>query len=97
MFVVPGTGVLCLMDLTLNSGTSTRSGSVPLFMPYRADPGFVIADSAIAPTVLLLPSSITAATVTDAEGCGVDGLFRAIVTSQAVPAAIPPDAANSTS
>ena len=57
----------------------------------------VITDSAIAPTVLSLPSSITAATVTDAEGCGVDGLFRPNVTSQAVPAATPPDAANSTS
>jgi hypothetical protein len=42
----------------------TVIGSAPFANPYSAVPGFVIAADAIKPTLLLLPSSIAATTLT---------------------------------
>jgi hypothetical protein len=63
----PAKEVLCWIDLTLKVGTATVNGSAPLATPYSAVPGFTIAADAIDPTLLLLPSSITATTLTDGD------------------------------
>jgi len=44
--------------------TVTVIGSAPFANPYSAVPGFAIAADAIEPTLLLLPSSIAATTLT---------------------------------
>ena len=36
VLVAPDTGLLCLIVLTLNTGTTTKRGSVPLATPYSA-------------------------------------------------------------
>ena len=62
----------------------TVSGSVPFATPYSAVPGFVIAADAIEPTLLLLPSSIAANTLTDGDACAEAGLYKTKVTTHTV-------------
>ena len=78
-------------------GTTTVSGSAPLATPCRAVPGFAIAADAIEPTLLPLPSSIAADTLTAGDDCAVAVFVKVNVTTHAVPDAVPPDAAVSTS
>jgi hypothetical protein len=90
-------GVFCWIDFRLNVGTSTVSGSAPFATPYSAVPGFVIAEDAIEPTLLLLPSSIAAITLTDGDVCAAAVFVSSNVTTHAVHFAVPPDAAVNTS
>jgi hypothetical protein len=93
VLVAPDAGVLCPIDFRLKLGTSTVSGSAPLATPYRAFPGLSIATVAIEPTLLPLPSSISADTLTIGETCAESGFVKANVTSHAKT----PDAAVNTS
>ena len=90
-------GEFCWIDFRLNVGTSTVSGSAPFATPYSAVPGFVIAEDAIEPTLLLLPSSIAAITLTDGDVCAAAVFVSSNVTTHAVHFAVPPDAAVNTS
>jgi hypothetical protein len=60
------TGVLCSIDLVLNVGTTTVSGSSPLATPYNVPPGLLIASCVTLPTVVP-PSVSVAATFTVGE------------------------------
>ena len=93
VLVAPDTGVLCPIDLTVNVGTTTKRGSVPFATPYSDVPGFVIAATAIKPTLL----ASVADTLTAGDDCAVAGFVKLNVTTQAVPDVVPPDAAVSTS
>jgi hypothetical protein len=69
---------------------------VPPFGPYinvPGPPGFVIAATAIEPTLL----ASVAHTLTAGDDCAVAGFVKLNVTTQAVPDVVPPDAAVSTS
>ena len=79
--------------MTLKSGTTTKRGSVPLATPYSDVPAFVIAATAIDPTLL----ASVADTLTAGDDCAPPGLVKLNVTTQAVPDVSPPDAAVSTS
>ncbi len=79
--------------MTLNVGTSTKRGSAPFATPYSDVPGFVIAATAIEPTLL----ASVADTLTAGDDCAVAGFVKLNVTTQAVPDVVPPDAAVSTS
>ena len=61
--------------------------------PYSAVAGFVIAATAIEPTLL----ASVADTLTAGDDCAEAGFVRLKVTSYAVPEVVPPDAAVSTS
>ena len=61
--------------------------------PKRSVLGFVIAASAIEPTLL----ASVADTLTAGDDCAVTGFLKLNVTTQAVPDVVPPDAAVSTS
>ena len=87
------TGVLCWIVLTLNSGTTTKRGSVPLATPYSAIARFVMAAWAIEPTLF----ASAAATLTAGDGCPSAAFVKLKVTVYAVPDTVPPDAAVSTS
>jgi hypothetical protein len=67
VLVAPDRGVLCRIDFMVKLGTTTVSGSAPSATPNRAPPGFVISADAIEPTLLPLPSSISARTLTDGD------------------------------
>ena len=97
VFGTPAMISLCWIDFRLKLGTTTVSGSAPLATPYSAVPGFAIAADAIEPTLLLLPSSIAADTLTAGDDCAVAVFVKVNVTTHAVPDAVPPDAAVSTS
>ena len=104
MLDVVGAGVVMGTSVVVGSipeldivNTSTVSGSAPFATPYRAVPGFVIEVDAIEPTLLLLPSSILAITLTAGDVCAVAVFFRSNVTTHAVPDVVPPNAAVSTS
>jgi hypothetical protein len=97
LLVAPDTGVLCWIDFRLKLGTTTVSGSAPLDTPYSAVPGFAIAADAIEPTMVPLPSLITADTLTAGDDCAVAVLVKVKVTSHAVPDVVPPDAVNTSS
>jgi len=84
-------------DTEVTSGATTWSGSAPLATKYKAVPGFSIAACAIVPTLLPLPSSIAAITLTDGDTWAVAVFVKTKVNSNAVFAAVPPDAAVSTS
>ena len=79
--------------MTLNVGTATRRGSDPFATPYSDAPGFVIAATAIEPTLL----ASVADTLTAGDDCAVAGFVKLNVTTQAVPDVVPPDAAVNTS
>ena len=79
--------------MTLNVGTATRRGSDPFVTPYSDAPGFVIAATAIEPTLL----ASVADTLTAGDDCAVAGFVKLNVTTQAVPDVVPPDAAVNTS
>jgi hypothetical protein len=79
--------------MTLNVGTATKRGSAPFATPYSDVPGFVIAATAIEPTLL----ASVADTLTAGDDCAVAGFVKLNVTTQAVPDVVPPDAAVSTS
>jgi len=55
-FTSPNDVVLCRIDLTLKSGTTTVSGSLPRTTPYNRDPDFLMATGAIVadPTAAML-------------------------------------------
>ena len=57
----------------------------------------IIAEAAIEPTLLLLPSSISAITLTDGDICASAVFVSSNVTTHAVHFAVPPDAAVNTS
>ena len=61
--------------------------------PKSDDPGFVIAATAIDPTLL----AIVADAFTVGDDCAVSGFLKLNVTTQAIPDVIPPFAAVSTS
>ena len=90
-------GVLCWMVLIVKEGTNTSRGSAPFATPYKGVPGFVIAPDAIEPTLLLLPSTIAATTLTAGDDCAVAVFVKSNVTTHAVPDAVPTDAAVNTS
>ncbi len=87
------TGVLCWIVLTLNSGTTTKRGSVPLATPYSAVAGFVMAAWAMEPTLF----ASAAATLTAGDACPTAVFVKLKVTIHSVPDTVPPDAAVSTS
>ena len=66
---------------------------MPFATPYSDAPGFVIAATAIEPTLL----ASVADTLTAGDDCAVAGFVKLNVTTQAVPDVVPPDAAVSTS
>jgi hypothetical protein len=65
---------------------------VPFTSPYSAVAGFVIAATAIEPTLL----ASLADTLTAGDDCTVPGFVKLKVITQAVPDTVPPDAAVST-
>jgi hypothetical protein len=75
VLVAPDTGVLCWIVLTLNNGTTTVSGSVPLATPYSGRSGFNIAPDAMEPTVTLL-SLMVASILTLGDTWPSAGFFR---------------------
>jgi len=79
------------------SGATTVNGSAPRATPYSAVPGFVIAAPNIEPTLPPLACRIAAATLTTGDVWSPAIFCKANVTSQAVPAIVPVDAAVSTS
>jgi hypothetical protein len=79
--------------LTLNVGTATKRGSAPFATPYSDAPGFVIAATAIEPTLF----ASVADTLTAGDDCAVAGFVKLKVTVNAVPDKGPPNAAVSTS
>ena len=87
------TGVICWIVLTLNSGTTTKRGSVPLATPYSAVAGFFMAAWAIEPTLF----ASAAATLTAGDACPTVVFVKLKVTIHSVPDTVPPDAAVSTS
>ena len=87
------TGVLCWIVLTLNSGTTTKRGSVPLATPYSAVAGFVMAAWAIEPTLF----ASAAATLTAGDACPTAVFVKLKVTIHSVPDTVTPDAVVSTS
>ncbi len=66
---------------------------MPFPTPYTIIPGFVIAATAIEPTLF----ASVADTLTAGDDCAVAGFVKMKVTTQAVPDAVPLDAAVSTS
>ena len=66
---------------------------MPFATPYSDFPGFVIAATAIKPTLF----ASVADTLTAGDDCAVIGFLKLNVTSQAVPDVVPSDAAVSTS
>ena len=97
VLVAPDPGVLCRIDFRLKLGTTTLSGSVPLATPYSAAPSFVIAADAIEPTLLPLPSLISADTLTAGDACDEFLFVKLNVTSHAVPDTVTEPAAVNTS
>jgi hypothetical protein len=93
VFGKPAIGVLCSMDLTVNIGTATVSGSIPLATPYNEVPYMVIAASAIEPTTMPFPSWILADTLTDDNVWAVALFFKMNVTVQDVSDGTPPESA----
>jgi hypothetical protein len=93
VLVAPDTGLLCLIVLTLNTGTTTKRGSAPLATPYSAVAGFVMAAWAMEPTLF----ASAAATLTAGDGCPSAVFVKLKVTIHSVPDTVPPDAAVSTS
>ena len=65
--------------------------------PKSDDPGFVIAATAIDPTLLASLLASVADTFTAGDDCAVAGFVKLNVTTQAVPDVVPPDVAVSTS
>jgi hypothetical protein len=97
VLVAPDFGVLCWIDFRLKLGTTTVSGSAPLATPSRSHPGFVISADAIEPTLLPLPSWISADTLTAGDACAESGFVNSNITTHSVPDTVPPDAAVNTS
>ena len=86
LLIAPDTGESCSIDLVLNVGTTTSSGSLPPVMPARsaaAPDNVVIATLAIEP-MLLLPSVSAASTLTARDVCALVGLPSSNVIVQSV-------------
>ena len=91
VFSVPGTGELCRIDLVLNLGTTTVSGSAPSVTPCRLDPDLFIGEGRIFPTTFPLPSEMAADTLTDGENWSEFELFKVNATTYVLPATVPLD------
>jgi hypothetical protein len=97
VLVAPGTCVLCRIHFRLKLGTTTSSGSAPSVTPYRSVPSFVIGADTIEPTLLPLPSLISADTLTAGDDCAVSVFVKVNVTTHSVSDTVPQDTAVNTS
>ena len=77
----------------LVQGTVINRGSAPFFTPFSGVPGFVIAATAIEPTLF----ARVADTLTAGDDCAEAGFVKLNVTTQNVPDMISPDATVSNS